>query len=192
MFPLLTSSFLIRLLSFICPTTEELITDEMTSYLFCSFLLSSSFCLSFFCSLSFSFLKLRSNRSRPLSDSCCFYPSLRFVSIHLSLFLFPLLSPPRSSCLHREEKTLCLFPCSSHVSLLDCFPPRACKSDSSLFSASPSQLLSAEMKGSLSSSFVVFARRVFPPVLRHMLLDWRLGSNALTCCASLMCSRGIS
>lgn len=39
--------------------------------------------------------------------------------------------------------------------------------------------------------FVVFALRVFPLVLCHMLLVWRLGSNKLTCRALLMCSRGI-
>lgn len=39
--------------------------------------------------------------------------------------------------------------------------------------------------------FVVFALRVFPLVLCHMLLVWQLGSNELTHHALLMCSGGI-
>lgn len=117
------------------------------------------------------------------SISLHFCPSL---SIHHCFFFFPprlkdLLVPRSSHCLCLSFSLvlsqICVFLLA--VSVLSFGLP-------SLFFFSAPRL-----KDHSCRLFVVFTQRVFPLVLRHMLLVWRLGSNELTRRASLMCSGGI-
>lgn len=113
-----------------------------------------------------------------LSDCYCFFFFILHSVLSVLIFLFSSLLPP--SHLHlphfseMRRRVVCFL--VRHLLCLHFLPPRAFKFPS-LFSLSLSGFLCQDEKITLVFYLLSPLWGVFPPVLRHMLLVWRLGSN---------------
>ena len=185
--PLLFSSCFVCSVLLVAPplqNTKEWFTDETTSLSFHCFCFMP---LPVFSPFPFSLSSLFETRLSAASTAvvsasvrCCVFIPHFLLSVFISLSL-------RSD---RDGRMCCLFLCSSYgfsFFLSFNFPVLFA---ASVFSLALSAFLCRRWKDQSCRMFVVFALRVFPPVLCHMLLVWRLGSNELTHRALLMCSGG--
>lgn len=162
------------------PSLHFPISCKGTVSVYCSFSFSDTPFVSLFCFLStfVGLLKLRWNLSVCSPIRAFHGPYCYDASTHLSLFssILPFI---------KRWGWLFFFLLCSSVRLFF----RAISVLSVCGLSFALSVFCAKMKRSLL--FAVFALRVFPLVLCHMLLVWQLGSNELTHHALLMCSGGI-